>query len=73
MLGNNNDRQALIGFDDGSVRPCVKLKGLPGMAGLSVVAMGCEREQRAWVGLSDGSVYRCTAASGNACVKVALP
>jgi hypothetical protein len=77
-LGNYNDRQAFIGFDDGTVQwcqaggACVKLEGMPvGKAG--VAAMSCEREQFVWVILSNGAVYRCAAALGRtSCERIHL-
>jgi hypothetical protein len=77
-LGDYNDRQAFIGFDDGSVQwcraglSCVKLEGMP-VGKATVAAMACEREQFVWVILSDGAVFRCAAATGRkSCEQVPL-
>jgi len=75
-MGDYNDRQAFIGFDDGSVRwclsrsQCTRLEGMPETPS-RIVAFSCEREQFVWVIRADGGVYRCAGALGRkACEKV---
>lgn len=75
-MGDNNDRQAFIGFDDGSVRwclsrsQCARLGGMPETPS-RIVAFSCEREQFVWVIRADGGVFRCAGALGRrACEKV---
>jgi len=77
-MGDYNDRQAFIGFSDGSVQWCLnhnqchKLEGLPATAS-PIVALSCEREQFVWAIRADGQVYRCGGAIGRkACDKVQL-
>lgn len=77
-MGDYNDRQAFVGFDDGSVQWCLsrnqcnRLTGLPESPS-PIVAFSCEREQFVWVIRADGQVYRCAGAVGRkACDKVPL-
>lgn len=77
-MGDYNDRQAFIGFDDGSVQWCLsrnqcnRLTGLPESPS-PIVAFSCEREQFVWVIRADGQVYRCAGAVGRkSCDKVPL-
>lgn len=75
-MGDYNDRQAFIGFADGSVQwcltrsQCVRLEGMPAQAS-PIVAFSCEREQFVWVIRADGGVYRCAGALGRkACEQI---
>jgi hypothetical protein len=77
-MGDNNDRQAFIGFDDGSVQwclsrnQCTRLEGLPDSPS-RIVAFSCEREQFVWIVRADGLVYRCMGAMGRkSCEKVPI-
>ncbi|HNQ03141.1 MAG TPA: hypothetical protein PKH69_00870 [Thiobacillaceae bacterium] len=77
-MGDYNDRQAFIGFEDGSVQwclsrsQCIRLTGLPARAS-RIVAFSCEREQYVWVIHADGAVFRCAGAVGRkACEAVPL-
>ncbi len=77
-MGDYNDRQAFIGFSDGSIQWCLnhnqcrKLEGLPATAS-PIVSLSCEREQFVWAIRADGQVYRCGGAIGRkACDKVQL-
>jgi hypothetical protein len=75
-MGDYNDRQAFIGFDDGSVRWCLSRNQCNPLTGLPetpsrIVAFSCEREQFVWVIRADGEVYRCAGAVGRKdCEKV---
>lgn len=77
-MGDYNDRQAFVGFDDGSVQWCMSRNQCNRLAGLPetpsrIVAFSCEREQFVWVVRADGQVYRCAGAVGRkACDKVPL-
>lgn len=77
-MGDNNDRQAFIGFADGSVQWCMsrnqcnKLDGMPA-APSPIVGFSCERELFVWVIRADGQVYRCGGAIGRkACERVPI-
>lgn len=75
-MGDYNDRQAFIGFNDGSVQWCLSRNQCNRLAGLPetpspIVAFSCEREQFVWVIRADGQVYRCAGAIGRkACERV---
>jgi len=77
-LGDYNDRQAFIGFDDGSVQWCLSRNQCNRLAGMPdtpsrIVAFSCEREQFVWVVRADGLVYRCVGAIGrNSCERVPI-
>ncbi|MCP5277380.1 MAG: hypothetical protein H6935_03350 [Thiobacillus sp.] len=77
-MGDYNDRQAFVGFNDGSVQWCLsrnqcrRLEGLPESQS-AIVAFSCEREQFVWLIRADGLVYRCGGAIGRkACEPVLL-